>query len=64
MSTPEEQTAAIESAVQAARIRLKRIEALRAIGAATQAQEYERDMILELIRNGEKLLSLGKRISE
>jgi len=67
MSDPAEKTAAIAAAVEAAKKRLSRIDALRTIGAATKAQEYERDMCIELIQRGEKLLlkkpdpSLGPR---
>lgn len=60
MSTPDEQLAAISAAVESAKKRLLRIDALRSVGAATKAQEYERDMCIELIQRGESLLS-GKK---
>lgn len=60
MSTPDEQLAAISAAVESAKKRLLRIDALRSVGAATKAQEYERDMCIELIQRGESLL-FGKK---
>lgn len=57
MSTTEEKRAAINAAVEAAKRRLLRIDSLRSVGAATKAHEYERDMCLDLIKRGEKIIA-------
>lgn len=53
-----ERIAAIEAAVTTAKKRLARIDALRSVGASTRSHEFERDQLLELIRKGERLVSV------
>jgi hypothetical protein len=62
MSNETEKNEAIEASVKSALKRLKRIDALKSVGASNKAYEYERDMLLELIQRGEALL--GKKVSE
>jgi hypothetical protein len=62
MSSESEKTEAIKASVKSALKRLKRINALKAVGCSTKSEEYERLMLLELIQRGEDLL--GKKFSK
>lgn len=56
MSTPQEKLEAIQHAVEVAKKRLVRLDALKSVNALTKAQDYEREMTIDCIQRGEKIL--------